>query len=125
MGIMDTVTAVVGLVQKYDNLELQSRALDLQKEVHALYDENRDLKDENRDLKERLARREQLTFKNNTYWIGEEGPYCSRCSDTDGKLVRLHLQKDRRPRCPSCYTIPPDPDEPPPRPVRRGSWLGT
>lgn len=95
MGVLDTLKETVGLIQKVDNIELYRRMLDLQAQVQALVDDNR-------SLKERLAIRDQLSFRENSYFRGDEGPYCSPCWDTRGILVRLHVRADHYPQCPSC-----------------------
>jgi len=73
----------------------------------------------NLTLQEQLALRAQLTFKRNAYWRGENGPFCSRCLDTEMKLVRLHQDgPDLTPYCPSCRTQARDPNRPPDPPGR-------
>lgn len=112
MGILDTLKETVSLMQKIDNVDLYRRMLELQTQVMALFEENR-------SLKEQLATRAQLTFKKNAYWMNDDGPFCSRCWDTEGKLVRLHLRQECIPHCPSCKHLAVDPDTPPPKPIRR------
>jgi len=104
MGVIDTMKDVAGLIQKIDNMELRRRAVELQQQVY-------DLVTENRALKDRLATRDQLTFRKDSYWKGDEGPFCSRCWDGESVLVRLHTQQGFTPRCPKCDT--PAPDQPP------------
>lgn len=119
MGVLDTLKEAVGLIQKVDNIDLYKQMLELQTQVIALFEENRTLKD-------RLATRDQLTFKKNAYWMGDEGPFCSRCWDAESKLVRLHVQAQTTPRCPSCTRLAVNPDVPPVSPLRRSarsSWL--
>lgn len=102
MGIIDNVRETVGLIQKMDNLDLYRRILDLQAEVTALVDENR-------TLAERLRITDDLRFSDNCYWrtnaSGETaGPYCPRCWDVDGHLVRLLTRHKHHPQCPECKT---------------------
>lgn len=104
MSVIDTMKEVAGLIQKMDNLDLMRRVVELQEQVFELVNENR-------TLKERLATREQVTFSKNAYWKGTDGPFCSRCLDGEGVLVRLHLQKGYKPHCPKCDTYAPDPEE--------------
>ena len=33
---------------------------------------------------------ENPTYRNDAYWFGEEGPFCSACWDIDQNKVRLH-----------------------------------
>lgn len=97
MGILDTVKDVVTLMQKVDNIELIRRMLELQTQVVALNEENL-------ALKERLTTQEQLSFRDNFYWRGDDGPFCSSCWDDKAKLVRIHKTPGYVPVCPNCKT---------------------
>jgi hypothetical protein len=89
MGILDTVRETVGLIQKVDNIELYRRMLELQTQVVQLVEENRALKD-------RLSTKEQLVFKENSYWKDDGSQFCCRCWDVDGKLVHLMIRAKTR-----------------------------
>jgi hypothetical protein len=69
MGADETLKDVASIAQKIDNIELVKQVIDLQQQVFALFEKHR-------ALKERLEMRYQLTFKNNSYRRGEDGPYC-------------------------------------------------
>jgi hypothetical protein len=107
MGVIETVKDVAGLIQKYDNIELIRRVVELQEQVY-------DLVTENRTLKDRLTTRDQLVFRKNSYWRGDDGPFCSQCWDGEGRLVRLHVSPGLTAQCPKCHTLADDPDKPPP-----------
>ncbi len=98
MGIVDTLKETVGLIQKVDNIDLYQKMLELQTQTVALVEENRALRD-------RLAVRDQLAFRRNAYWRGDDGPYCSRCWDDETKLIRLHDDGKWLPQCPKCHTV--------------------
>lgn len=126
MSVIDTVKEVAFLVQKLDNLDLLKRMVELQEQVFALVGENRDVKEENRLLQERLNTRSKMMFRDNAYWTDDtiDGPFCSRCFDAEGLLMRMLTRKGYAPRCPKCSTVAPDPDREPPQPrVVRSSWL--
>ena len=63
-----------------------------------LQEENLALKERLRELEEQLRRSSDLTFIDGFYWLnakGEKaGPFCQRCQDSDGKLVRLQVELD-------------------------------
>lgn len=118
MGVIETVKDVAVLVQKLDNMDLVKRLVELQEQVYEVVAENRDLKDRNRILEEKLTTREELAFRKNSYWKGDDGPFCSRCWDGENQLVRLHTRQGYDPRCPKCDGSAVDPDRPPPKPVR-------
>lgn len=105
MGIIDTLKETVGLIQKVDNIELYKRMLELQTQAVSLVDENK-------ALKEKITTRDELTFKKNSYWRGDDGPFCSPCWDKDNHLVRLHLapKHSASPQCPVCHHYAIDPD---------------
>jgi hypothetical protein len=67
----------------------------------------------------------QLSFRKNSYWQGDDGPFCSRCWDSERKLVRLLIRRGFQPVCPACHITAEDPDRPPPKPVARHRpvWL--
>ena len=94
MGAVETVKLIARLVKDLGRTELYAKILDLQSEVMDLTEDRRQLRRELADLKERQQVRESLVFHGNGYWLpqveGYEGPYCSVCFDTDGKLVRGH-----------------------------------
>lgn len=125
MGILDTLKEAVGLIQKVDNIDLYRRMLELQTQVYSLVEENR-------ALKERLTVREQLTFKGNAYWMGDSGPFCSRCWDVEWKLVRIHASRAGIvPSCVNCATSVSDPNAAPEEPGRATTagpgdqgWMG-
>src|SRR6266536_3321393 len=76
MGILDTLKDAVVLIQKADNIELNRTILNLQTQVFELVEENRALKD-------KLVVRDQLSHRQNAYWKGDDGPYCTRCWDAE------------------------------------------
>jgi hypothetical protein len=125
MAILDTIKEVASIAQQIDNLELVKRIMELQQQVFAQQDENRALIEEVRTLRAKLETRDQLAFRKNAYWRGEEGPFCSRCFDAEGLVVRLIVQQGYSPKCPKCETFAPDPERKGPTvvgPGRRSPW---
>lgn len=118
IGVIDTVKELGILIQKIDNLDLIKRMVELQQQVYALDAENRELKDANRALKERFSEREQMVFRKNSYWKGDEGPFCPRCFDAEALSVRMLVNQGYSPQCPKCHTVARDPDAAPPKPIR-------
>lgn len=97
LGISEAVELsgrVVELVKKGATLELQERIMELREAVLNVKEELLALRDENTELKRVAAEREQLIFDGAVYWLddgegGQEGPFCQKCHDADGKTVRL------------------------------------
>ena len=99
MGVIDTVRETVSLIQQVDNIEILRKMLALQTQVVELFEENR-------ALKEKLTVRDSLEFRDNTYWRGSDGPFCSPCWDGKSLLVRLHSFKSGNVHCPVCKSMP-------------------
>jgi hypothetical protein len=108
MGILDNIKDVVGTIQKIDNIELYRKILDLQAETITVVGENADLRAQLDTLREQLSIKQRLRFEHNAYWDGDslessEGPFCSKCWDSDRKLVRMHTcDNPQWSQCPIC-----------------------
>lgn len=127
MGILETLKDFVTVVQKADNIDLMKGLLEVQTQTDALLEESLRVKAENAQLREQLATRDRLQFKRNAYWMDDAGPFCSKCWDSEAKLVRLHVLRSKTPWCPACKTYAHDPDATPRRssgepPRGSGSW---
>jgi hypothetical protein len=105
MEIFKTVKELASLLQKMGNVDMLRQMVALQQQVT-------DLVEENRLLKQQASNRKHATFKDNSYWISEDGPFCSSCLDCNGKLVRLHKRPRYHPQCPVCKTFAPAPEQP-------------
>lgn len=111
MGVVDTVRDIAVLVQKADNIELNQKILRLQAELGDLLDENRRLKDRVGELEAIQKIKEDLIFEDNLYWRraedGRDGPYCTKCWDSNQDLIRLQALDPKGWFCPSCEKSPP------------------
>lgn len=127
MAVLENLRESVSLAQKIDNIPLLRMLLDLQTEVQDLTQQVRELERGRDKLKEALAFRGSLSFENDAYWTADEGPFCSRCFDVDGKAVRMRSGVDPAwAHCPACKTgvkAYPDKEEPrPPKPRSTPPW---
>ncbi|RJO61857.1 hypothetical protein C4544_01550 [candidate division WS5 bacterium] len=105
MGI--DIKTIGKVLQEAGKIELYQQVLDMQAKLNDFQDANYDLKKEIRKLKEKLETKNKLEFKSNAYWMSEKdqkvGPFCSRCMDTDGKLIRMHKDSNNDYfQCPTC-----------------------
>ncbi len=86
---------------------------DLRMKITELYGQNIELKEENHKLrmeqqetKEKSKINSELIHKENHYYRGKDGPFCTKCWDVDNKLVRLHEGSpgngQRYFHCPNC-----------------------
>jgi hypothetical protein len=116
---MGNIGSVIGLVSKakeladkLKNLELKEVIVDLQSKLLDVKEEINGLREENTRLTEELKRASapaEVTMKDGAYFRGSDGPFCTACYDTGGKLVRVadatHNESRLlgiRYRCPAC-----------------------
>lgn len=105
-------------------MDIQGAAMELQAELHAA-------KEEIRSLRDAALQRETVAFDRQVYWTGtsrdtvnEHGPYCTRCFDADGKLVRMKKHLLHEAFCSNCrtsYSVWPE-NYRPPQPARRTGY---
>jgi formamidopyrimidine-DNA glycosylase len=105
--------ALPGLLKRINDLQMFEASLEHRERVVRLSEENDALR---RTLAERdakvaelttfLSLRGQMHFARNVYWRGNEGPFCPRCFDNDGKLIRLTTSSVSRGfhHCPNCQS---------------------
>lgn len=100
MGIKEALDLALGIAERLRDLDLKRAILDVQEELQRQREQNLDLRQENHVLRTRVtelestARREsELTLIEGMYWrvrdSERDGPFCHKCHDRDGKLVRL------------------------------------
>lgn len=88
---------------------------DLRMKITDLYGQNIELKEINhklrmdlQEIKEKSKINSELTHKDNHYYKGKDGPFCTKCWDVDSNLVRLHEGSpgngQRYFTCPNCKT---------------------
>ena len=94
MSIISNAKEIADLVKKIGNVDLYRRIVDLEGEIVELSGQNHSLKEQIAALAQKLKLRAQLKFAEGMYWLidgeNKDGPFCQRCYDADGKLVRLH-----------------------------------
>jgi hypothetical protein len=99
------IKSIGEVIQKADNIDLYRKLLDLQAEAITVLEKLSELKKENKGLKEKLETG-KLTFKDKMYFLkGDKNPFCSKCWDVDGKLIRLHGDGEGWFQCPACKTV--------------------
>lgn len=93
MGLIDRLKELASLAQKVQNIELYGKLVSFQSEILAVQDENRDLRDLVRQLQEKLDLKAKVSWERPFYWTcgtaQKEGPFCQKCYDSEGKLIRL------------------------------------
>ncbi len=83
-------------------IELSEKLREKEELIHKLEKENRSLREAS-DLKARVH------LRNEMYYVrqddgSDDGPFCTRCFDIDGKLSRLKVAEYDQAMCPQCKT---------------------
>lgn len=117
LGSIKTATDIAKLIKDSDlSLEKAETKLKLADLISALADAKlevvgvqqtlADAEAKVRDLEERLKTKENLRWNEPAYYVAEDGrtdgPFCQKCYDTDGKLVRLIGDGDGWFECKAC-----------------------
>lgn len=92
---------------KESNPELDAKFAELRTSLLEMYEENMELRTQLGVMEEKLSVKSNFVWDNDlcVYWIGtvgNDGPYCQRCKDADGKLIRLFNLNDTRWACRVC-----------------------
>ena len=112
--VKDTIKDAVTIAQKSDNIQLYKSILDAYNAAIELMGENVDLKERIKELESQKVTGDMLEFNNNAYWVKKEdgsvdGPFCSKCWDSEKKLVRMHVvnikEKAKAAKCPNCNSM--------------------
>ena len=95
---LDNVRSLVQLTQKFGDVELKRRIVDLEDQVAELARERRLLAEENEELKRERDARAKTVFIN-PYWYeeGQEVPLCPKCYESSGYKLRIHLSHPAEP----------------------------
>jgi hypothetical protein len=95
---LPTYKDIVELMKKGATVEAQEKIMELREAVIELQEQNLVLRQETADLRAQVKLREEVQFDGAVYWRIEEGkrigPFCQRCFDADGKLIRLQDYDD-------------------------------
>ena len=99
MSIISNAKEIADLVKKLGNVDLYRKIVELEGEIIELSGQNNQLVEKTRELEQALKIKEGLVFLKSVYWLEDEesrdGPYCQRCYDVTGKLVRLQPWDDQ------------------------------
>ncbi|MFC1461489.1 hypothetical protein ACFLQR_03100 [Verrucomicrobiota bacterium] len=110
MGVIEKGKKLFKLAQQIGSIEIQQNVIELQSDILELQEEVQSLRKENEELNDNKKIDDELILQDNAYWrtTGEQtrkGPFCTRCWDTDKKLVNLTAIGRQHPICPTCEKI--------------------
>lgn len=102
MGIIDNFKDVLRVAESVNNLDLYKKLAELQNSVLALQDENQSLKNQLKKSEEAQNIAARLRVEQNSYFLENDGPFCTRCWDVDKILVREQIGSYGIVSCPEC-----------------------
>lgn len=111
-----TLKALTSAMRDANRLDLATQLIDLQQAMIELIATQSTLAAENADLRAKLdevvqlvRQRDDFYFERNAYWRGDaeaqEGPFCARCLDVTGKVVRMLENTSGMGQCAECQAI--------------------
>jgi len=102
------VQKAIEFAKKVKDIELESKLLDLKGMINDLKGENLDLKEKIGELEKTSKLKSELVVKDEYYYQGEDGPFCTKCFDDEGKLIRVVTEWKQTGqtcrKCPKCNT---------------------
>ena len=101
--LVDGIKAAIDVARKADNVDLLKDLIDVYERAVALQEENAELRARVQELERIRNLEDQLDFRDNSYWLDDDGPFCSLCWDDRQRLVRKHSgYVGGRMLCPKC-----------------------
>jgi hypothetical protein len=113
MSIVDNAKDIYDLAKKGMTVELQEKVMQLREQALSLQEENLKLRRRIQELEEIVNKRNQIVFEQEMYWLkkddgAKDGPFCAKCHDADGKMVRVNDGKETVSACdwicPVCFS---------------------
>ena len=92
MGIYDGMKDAAKVLKEANKIEEYKEILEAQEKMVEMQRTIRLLEDEVTELKKAKVTADQLEYRDKSYWLDEDGPFCSRCFDAENKLIRLRQQ---------------------------------
>jgi hypothetical protein len=129
MGIFDTAKSLAELAQQVGKIELHKQAVEMMQQITEQQQQIAKLSDDLRSANDLLRIRGTTEFFSNACWVKVtegnavyyDGPYCSRCAQSLGKMIHLHFEGfanymfpkpgdkiEVRYHCPECQIKQPD-----------------
>jgi len=104
---MNGLTSAAKILREADKIEQYQQILEAQQALLNNQKRIAELEEENKKLKDITHFKETANFQNNCYWLKREngtidGPFCSKCVESDDLIIRLHTRSDGYATCPNC-----------------------
>ena len=111
MGWYEAIKDAISTADKLRDAELKENLANVRMEGAKLAEENARLREELIEIREKLKIRDVMEFRHDVYWRrlpggADEGPYCPKCRDGEGKLARMgDRPHDKYWRCRTCDLV--------------------
>jgi hypothetical protein len=106
MAIFDELRSIGRVLQEAGKIEQYQQILDAQEKLLEQQKRIFDLEKENQELKEKFNLKKNLIHRAEVYYLKdgekEDGPFCAKCYDVEGLLVRMTHWNPGVNRCPNC-----------------------
>lgn len=106
MDIIHQIASVTKAVVDAGDHELYQKLQDISVKAYELQMENIELKNRIAKMEEKEKQDEIKVFKDKAYYFGNDGPYCTKCYDDEGKKIRMHERDNNYGviyiECPKC-----------------------
>ena len=104
---MVDLSLIATALKEAGRADLQVELLELSEKLREKEEQIRTLEEENRSLREASDLKARVHVRDEMYYVRqddgtEDGPFCTQCCDSDGKLISLQCAVYSRPRCPKC-----------------------
>ena len=106
---MVDLSLIATALKEAGRADLQVELLELSEKLREKEEQIRTLEEENRSLREASDLKARVHVRDEMYYVrqddgSEDGPFCTRCYDIDGKLSRLKVADYDQAMCPQCKT---------------------
>jgi hypothetical protein len=106
MNIIESLKEAARIAAEMGQADLSKKIAEIQQPALEMVRENQRLKQYVGDLQQRLKHTSTLLFEKNCYWhdLGarKDGPFCSVCWDSNGRLIRPHKLYGSHYQCQVC-----------------------
>jgi hypothetical protein len=107
MDILKGLSTAADVLRKADKIPEYQQILDAQEAILNYQKRIGELEGEIKKLKDISTFKETADFHNNCYWLKKEGgqtagPFCSKCVESDNRIMHLHVRSDGFATCPDC-----------------------
>lgn len=92
MGIYDGLKDAAKVLKEADKIEQYKEILEAQEKMLEMQTRIKVLESENESLKKLRILEDEIEYRDKSYWLNEDGPYCARCWDAERKLIHLRQQ---------------------------------